>query len=84
VIRANVEMAVIAPNSRWLATCDLHTVHLWDLETADPVSTGILLRGFDQGLRNLLFTPDSQWLVTYTADKTVRCWDLRRAFKTPP
>jgi WD40 repeat protein len=77
VLAVNVETAVVAPNSRWLATSDKLTARLWDLEAPDPAATGVRLRGSDKGLGAVLITADGRWLVTHGPDKTARCWDLR-------
>jgi WD40 repeat protein len=76
-ISVNVELAAVAPNSRWLATSDSHAVQLWDLTAPNPAAITVLLDGSDQNLSELLFTPSSLHILTRGADKTLRWWDVR-------
>jgi WD40 repeat protein len=43
-------------------------------DTRSPEPT--LLRGHDGVVRDLVFTPDSHWLITAGVDRTARKWDL--------
>jgi WD40 repeat protein len=71
-------IAGVAANNRWLATSDWRAVHVHDLDAPDPTATSVLLGELDKGLKTLLITADSRWVVTHDEDKTVRCWDLRK------
>lgn len=48
-------------------------IHIWDVESRGKVAR---LSGHDGLVRDLAFTPDSQWLLSAGWDNTVRAWDL--------
>jgi WD40 repeat protein len=50
-------------------------VHVWDLLTGQELHT---LRGHNQQVAALCFTPDSKKLISASADGTIRLWDLAR------
>jgi WD40 repeat protein len=71
-------VAVVAANSRWLATSDWRAVHIHDLDAPDPTTTSVALGELDKEVKTLLIAADSRWVVTHDEGKTVRCWDLRK------
>jgi WD40 repeat protein len=42
----------------------------------DPAANSIVLRGHDGPLYAVAISPDNRWVVTGSADKTARLWDL--------
>jgi WD40 repeat protein/DNA-binding winged helix-turn-helix (wHTH) protein len=59
---------------RWLATAALTGAALWKL---DDRSSPYLLRGHTAGVTAVAFGGDGSWLVSASADGTVRWWPLR-------
>jgi WD40 repeat protein len=60
------------PNSRWLVTANVQSVAFWPLNRVYP----FILRGHQQAVADLDFTPDGQHLVSTSGDGTVRTWAL--------
>ena len=60
------------------------TPMLWDMEADDPSAAPIALRGHDatgmdfrrMAVSSVAVSEDSRWLVTGSADRTARVWDL--------
>jgi WD40 repeat protein len=66
---------------RWLATGSSdHSVRLWDLKSPDPAATSEILRGHDDAVFTLAFSPDGLWLATGAGDNSTRLWDMRTPF----
>jgi WD40 repeat protein len=77
VLSFNVELAVVAPNNRWLALSDKRTLSVWNLDDPDLAGSSVSLGDVGKGVWALHFTPDSRWLMTHGESKAVRCWDLQ-------
>jgi WD40 repeat protein len=77
VLSFNVELAVVAPNNRWLALSDKRTLSVWNLDDPDLAGSSVSLGDVGKGVWALHFTPDSRWLMTHGEGKAVRCWDLQ-------
>ena len=66
-----------SPDGRWRAVGNRDgTVRLCNLQSHDPVSSSVVLRGHDARISTLSFSPDARRLVTGSDDHTVRLWDL--------
>ncbi|HVU86074.1 MAG TPA: serine/threonine-protein kinase [Pirellulales bacterium] len=71
-------LARISPNCRYLVAGGYDaSVYLWKLDGSSTPTTLVGHEG--AGIYNLLFSPDSQTLVTHGADKTLRFWNLATA-----
>lgn len=83
---AAVRMLAFAPGQSWLASSSLDTdVLIWnladlkagiDLPSGDGVQARTLA-GHQQPITSLAFSPQGHWLVTGSADKTIRTWDVK-------
>src|SRR5262249_15936284 len=76
VLPAYAAKMSIAPNSGWLGTTNQTPVRLWDLEAGDLPAKALVLRGPEERLWSLLFTPDNRWLLAHGKDKTVCYWAI--------
>lgn len=50
-------------------------IHLYNIETGEQIG---LLKGHDNVIHALAFSPDGQWLASGSADYTVRIWDVSK------
>jgi WD40 repeat protein len=68
-------------DGRWVATASAlgRTAQLWRLNDDGGPPTSISLPGHEGTIYVLLFTRDGNTLVTASADRTVRVWDLTSA-----
>jgi WD40 repeat protein len=74
----------LSPDGRWLVTgageniqnlpIQDNTARIWDMQ--DLSVEPIILRGHEDNLTSLTFSPDGHWLVTGSADATVRVWTM--------
>lgn len=68
-----------APSS-WLATGSADgTVRISSLEAEDPSASAIVLRGHEDVVYRVAFSPDSRWLITASLDGSTRIWKLTTA-----
>lgn len=73
----------VSPDGRWLAAKSRNNVLVWDITA--PEERPHILRGHEDSLRAIRFSADSRLLVTGSADKTARVWDLSSgSFGTTP
>jgi WD40 repeat protein len=70
---------IFSPDGRYLVAISTYYLNnqekalLWDLKKGGKSPATIA--GHDGPIRFAAFSPDSQWLVTTSADRTVRIWD---------
>ncbi len=64
----------LSPDGRWLAACGGPEVMVWDLREP-PGSAPLLLKGHRLDVKNLLFTPAGDRLITTGSDRTIRFWN---------
>ncbi|MEM9504162.1 MAG: WD40 repeat domain-containing serine/threonine-protein kinase, partial [Cyanobacteria bacterium P01_E01_bin.43] len=68
-----VSAIALSPNGRWLATGSRdREIHLWDWGGEIPQRCAVLRH--DWAVCDLVFTPDSQTLISSAADETIRFW----------
>ncbi len=64
--------AVLSPDARWIALGESnHTITVVDTQTGGTASQ---MKGHTDAVTTLTFTPDGTFLVSGSADKTVRLW----------
>jgi WD40 repeat protein len=74
----------LSADGRWLATSSAQgAVLLWDLATADPVASPIILQRHISTIKRTLFSQDSRRLITFSTDATVRVWSLANPAAAP-
>ncbi len=67
----------ISQDGHWLTTRSHDgLVQLWDLTSANPTTTGIILEGHKGDVRMVVISPDSHWLLTGNDDGPARLWNL--------
>ena len=75
---ANELGATISPDGRWLVTSSWHGAmllpwmdapRLYDLAAPRPETTGVELGGHTNSVTNAVFSPDSRWLATSSAER---------------
>jgi serine/threonine protein kinase len=73
-----VSAIALSPNGQLLATGSRdREIHLWDWTQAPKRRLAVLRH--DWSIRDLVFTPDSQTLISSAADETIRFWQRDRA-----
>jgi WD40 repeat protein len=72
-----------SPDGKLLSSCagkKDHLVHLWDPYTHQKIAT---LDGHEQEVVGTFWSADSRWILTVSADRTLRCWDLNSSPAVP-
>jgi len=54
------------------------TARLWDLKAANAAAQLVVLKGHEDSVTAVAFSPDKRWVVTLSSDTTARLWDLKR------
>ena len=67
-------MATMSPDGRWIAALNGNYVELWKRE--DPQSGPRKLMKHKGDIKSLQFSPDSQWLLTASVDRTALLWPV--------
>ncbi|HEV3262220.1 MAG TPA: WD40 repeat domain-containing protein [Gemmataceae bacterium] len=74
------DMATFSPDGRYLAAITRHVLNdqetalLWDFSSG--VNAVARLTGHEGSIQSATFSPDSRWLVTTSADRTARTWEV--------
>ncbi|MBB4844860.1 WD40 repeat protein [Paucibacter oligotrophus] len=72
----------LSADGRWIATAEGGVARLWDRRQGGRELAR--LDGHQGDLRDIAFSPDSQMLVTASADSTARVWELAPLLKQGP
>ncbi|HWB09890.1 MAG TPA: protein kinase [Pirellulales bacterium] len=89
-----VERLEFSPDNHWLLCIGLKKAHLWNLtshgtDDSPIVVSSAVMKEFKSIYGELplgalnMFSPDSRWLVTTSADGTKSLWDLRVSDRQP-
>ena len=82
----SVSQMSVSPDGRWLVVAANESFKvlrprllLWDMATLAEEGSPepVLLEGHERHIQEMIVSSDSHWLVTASADATVRVWDLR-------
>jgi WD40 repeat protein len=63
-----------SPDSRFILTADRDKVRIWDALQGRLVA---LLEGHGNNVTGGAFSPNSEFIVTWSTDRTIRIWDAR-------
>jgi WD40 repeat protein len=58
-----------------------NTIKLWNVETGKEIRT---LKGHDNSVRSVNFSPDGKTLVSGSNDKTIKLWNVETGKKSVP
>jgi tetratricopeptide (TPR) repeat protein len=70
------QAVAISGTGRWVAASSNQTIHVWDREAKDPAPRAHVLRGHEQHVERLAFSPDGAWLASASQDGDVRLWNV--------
>ena len=83
------DVVAFSPDSQWIVTAGKrdfsentlttdNQIYVWDLKIkkSNPEKKPLVLRGHENIVKTVSFTPDSKLLVSGSSDSTVRMWDL--------
>ena len=74
VNRKNIVAVALSPNGDLIAAAyDDNTIHLWDINTREEISS---LYGHNNSITSLRFTPDGKILISTSLDGTIRLWGI--------
>ncbi|XP_078448026.1 transducin/WD40 repeat-like superfamily protein [Wolffia australiana] len=76
-------MATVSPNGRFLAAAAFTAdVKVWEINyskdgSVKEISRAMQLKGHENAVTWLCFTPDSEKIITASKDKTIRIWNIK-------
>ena len=73
---AGVTCVAVSPDDHLVAATFNRDVHIWDVETGTLIDS---LRGHDNRVYSVAFTPDGKGLVSCSGDKTLKYWEFSTA-----
>ncbi len=78
IVRGSSDILLFAPNSRRMVTGEREKghLHVWDLKAPGRAPGRAELRIPEKTLKDVVVSTDGRWVVTRSADKTARLWDL--------
>jgi WD40 repeat protein len=65
-------LATLSPDGRWIAAIDNNNLAIWS--RSNPTAKPRTLNRHLGDITSVEFSPDSQWLVTASKDRTARIW----------
>jgi tetratricopeptide (TPR) repeat protein len=74
-VPSTLQRVAISRDGRWVAAAARELIFLVDRK-AGANGSAVLLRGHEQPLDALAFSPDDRWLISSGADGDVRLWNL--------
>ncbi|MBX9653864.1 protein kinase [bacterium] len=73
-MKDKIDRMVVSPNGQFMAGCGhMPVIYLWDLKSDDPPAR---LIAHDSPVEDVLFSHDSQTLVSRDSEKTVKFWHV--------
>jgi len=75
----HVGCVAVSPDDRFVAAGSFYgDVYIWDVDTGTLIDS---LRGHNSWVYSIAFTPDGKGLVSCSADKTLKYWEISTAFR---
>lgn len=72
-----IQSCCISPNGKYLVACNMKGyIYIWDYHKNDSLIPLNVIKGHDSYILSSQFSPNSQYLCSTSADKTIKIWDV--------